>query len=235
MNPALIVTRNCLELTQKCVKSLREQDIPVTIFIIDNGSRDFTAQWASDQGILLHSATTNTGFSAPVNHGLSVIFNKGAEHCFVVNNDTEFGPHTYSDLLKTMSPFVTGASWENRDEVMDPANRWNGSLTDGPDFSAFLVRKSRWEEIGPFDESMAIYCSDVDMDIRARRMGITLQNSHIKFYHNRSSTMRLASHGDRAAIKAQADADHMAFKEKYGMFPGQPGYEKLFAAVHETM
>ena len=228
MNPVLILSRNTLELTRRCVESIRKQDIPTRIFVIDNGSRDGSMQWAESEGILLDAAPTNTGFSAAVNHGLAVIFAKGAEWCLVPNSDTELAPWTYREVLSTHSGFVTGASWDKLDAVMSEDNHWHGELTAGPDFSCFLVSRAMWETVGELDRDMGIYCSDVDYDIRARRMGITLHNSHIKFFHNRSSTLRLASAGDRAAIKAQADHDHLVFKARYGMMPGDPGQEKLW-------
>jgi GT2 family glycosyltransferase len=88
-----------------------------------------------------------------------------------LNNDTEIPPWFYRELLACDVPFVTGVTSTNRVEVAMPPVR---SLTDGPDFSAFLIRRSAWEAIGPFDESMVHYCSDVDYDIRARKLGITL-------------------------------------------------------------
>ena len=33
MNPVLILTHNCLELTKKCVESVRAQDVEAYIFV----------------------------------------------------------------------------------------------------------------------------------------------------------------------------------------------------------
>jgi len=45
MNPVLILTHNCLDLTKRCVESIRAQDIDITLQVIDNGSTDGTEEW----------------------------------------------------------------------------------------------------------------------------------------------------------------------------------------------
>ena len=51
MNPTLLLTRNNLNLTKLCVESLRKQDIPTNIYIVDNGSKDGTWQWTHPRSI----------------------------------------------------------------------------------------------------------------------------------------------------------------------------------------
>ena len=74
MNPSLVLTYGNLELTKKCVESLRKQDIPVDIFIVDNGSTDETMSWIIQEGIPSIAMPTNTGFSYGVNTGLLWMF-----------------------------------------------------------------------------------------------------------------------------------------------------------------
>ena len=237
MNPVLILTHNCLELTKRCIESIRAQDTSdVKIFVLDNGSTDGTIDWIySQKDIYTFLRLENDGVSAGWNRLLGILFHCKphglhkagwcAEHVLVVNNDTILAPWTYRKMLEYDAPFVTGVSYTDLDAVMSSENMGSGP-TPGPDFSCFLIRRDCWENVGPFDENMVHYCSDVDYDIRARKAGIMLQNSHIKFYHERSSTIRLSP--DCAAIHEQSAKDHEAFRAKYGVLPGQPGYERIW-------
>ena len=224
MNPVLILTRNCLELTKKCVESVHAQDIGTEIVIIDNGSTDGSLIWLHGEFMQMGTLLTfdgNEGVSRGWNAGLSKIFSQwtlGYEHCLVLNNDTILPPWFYRSLLSCNEPFITGVTCREMDEVMEYREP---SITDGPDFSAFLIRRDFWQKVGPFDESMVNYCSDVDYNFRAREMGLFCRNSHIKFYHERSSTLRLASPEDHKAIQEQSNRDHEAFRRKYGKMPNE--------------
>ena len=50
-NPVLLLARNCLELTKRCVESIHAQDIPTYILVIDNASTDGTFDWLQDNQI----------------------------------------------------------------------------------------------------------------------------------------------------------------------------------------
>lgn len=220
MTPVLILTHNCLELTKRCVESVRSQDVDTQIHVVDNGSMDDTPLFCFSQNDIHFSACgENKGVSYGWNRYIQYNFDKGFDHVLVINNDTELPSFFLRELLACNVPFVTGASSTDRDAVAQPPVR---SLTDGPDFSAFLIRREAWEKVGPFDETMVHYCSDVDYDIRARAAGLTLHNCHVKFYHERSSTLRLSA--DRAAIEERSHLDHLAFKAKYGCFPNELGW-----------
>jgi GT2 family glycosyltransferase len=228
MNEVLILTRNCLEMTKRCVESVRGQDIPTTVHIIDNGSTDGTPEW-----ITANKCGFDTGYHFMRNEGVSVGWNfqlgllfegADAEHVLVLNNDTELPSYFYRKLLSYDLPFVTGISV---DEPKDHPDSWQ-QPAESPDFSAFLIRRDAWEKVGRFDERMKLYASDCDWCVRAYRAGIKPMNSGVPFRHERSSTLRHAPPADRAAIEKQADADRRVFKEKWGCFPWEPEYSKLF-------
>jgi GT2 family glycosyltransferase len=228
VNPVLVLTRNCLELTKKCIASVMLQDVPVRLLVIDNGSTDGTIDWLESpayRGIWAGSLN-NDGVSKGWNRGLKALFADGAEHVLVCNNDTVLSPWTYRLLLDYNAPFVTGASFGDMSEVMTPQEP--RELTGGPDFSCFLIRKDAWEKVGPFDEEMVHYCGDCDWHLRAHRLGLFLGNSHVKFFHQRSSTLKRASRQDQIAIARRAELDRNVFYAKYGCLPGEPGYAELF-------
>lgn len=50
----------------------------------------------------------------------------------------------------------------------------------------------------------------------------------VAFYHERSSTLRLANPEEKIWINTQANKDRQAFRDKYGCIPGERAYEDLF-------
>jgi GT2 family glycosyltransferase len=239
MNPVLILTRNCLELTKRCVESVRQQDIPVSIQIYDNESSDGTQAWLdSQEDIINQSSNVDLGVSAGWNFVLEILFKKqwkraghkmqgwGAEHVLVLNNDTILPSWFYRQLLSYKLPFISGISVNDMRQIAEPPPYRTKS--PHPDFSAICLTREAWEKIGPFDESMVHYCGDMDYHLRAHRAGIHLYAANCPFYHERSSTLRLAAKEERDAIQAQADADRKVFKEKWGVGANDPAYENLF-------
>jgi GT2 family glycosyltransferase len=235
MNPVLILTHNCLNLTKKCVASVRAQDIETAVEIIDNGSTDGTENWLAENSpaitddwkmtaILNHA---NLGVSSQWNRGLDFFFNGvHAEHVLIVNNDTILPPWFYRELLSYNLPFISGTTVDQMEQIATP--RHPQAAADAPDFSAFLIRREAWQKIGSFDERMKNYYSDNDWHVRAHQAGITLWNSGIPFYHERSSTLKQASEKERRMLELQSLADEEVFVSIYGCSTWQPAYAELF-------
>lgn len=234
MNHALLLTKNCLSLTQNCIESLRAQDIPVKIHVYDNLSSDETPGYLEKQeDIIDHSSGVDIGVSGGWNFVLDSLFSTSdpahgwhADHVLVCNNDTYLRPDTYSRLMDYDVPFITGVSVGSMQEINDPLP--HKGLAPCPDFSCFLLRREAWNAIGPFQESMVLYCQDMDYHVRAHRLGIPLWNSGLPFFHNRSSTLRLSSTKERRLIQLQADADRETFRSIYGVGANDPEYADLF-------
>ena len=232
MNPIILLLHNALAMTKKCIDSLRTQDVPVDIYVGDNASTDGTQIWLRDGGTGIKGTTCwedNIGVSAGWNILLDHVFDLGAEHALVINNDVQLPAWFYSTLLSYDIPFVTGVSVGSLDEIAAPPPRKD--LVPHPDFSAFLIRRECWETVGPFDDTLVNYCGDLDYHIRAHRAGIHLMNAGLPFYHERSSTISLADPIDRRRIQARADEDRKVFAAKYAKY-GVPalggGYDSMF-------
>lgn len=242
MNPVVLLTRNCLKYTKACVASLLAQDIPVDLFIWDNGSTDGTKEWLSELEIPSHIfiQSENLGVSRPWNEMLEKVFSDKAlddpaEHCLVVNNDTVFPKSFYRGLLQYDAPFVTGNSTGDAADIEridnDPESVIGNrpTLVPHPDFSAYMITKDAWQTIGPFDERMVIYASDLDYHIRAHRRGIMLMNSAIPFYHERSSTLNNADPRERRMIELRADADREVLRQKWNCTAWGEDYKAQFS------
>lgn len=229
-NPVLILTFNNLDLTRRCVESVRNQDIETRIVIIDNGSTDGTREWLQEfEGYgEAYLNPTNRGVSFGWNVGLENLFSQGAEHCFVVNNDTVLPRWWCRTLLSYDGPFVTGVAIDTM-PLREPDKC---PLSPHPDFSAFLIRKECWQKVGAFDEAMQLYVQDCDYHVRAHRLGVPLMKACVEYFHVNSQTMRRASPDVKAHIATRANADREVFRSKYGCVPGTPAYSALFEENH---
>ena len=228
MNPCLILTRNCLDLTKRCVESVRKQDCgDVWIRVVDNGSTDGTPDWCdANEDIQGWFYLKNEGVSRGWNLALDDEFLcQKTSHCLVIGNDTVLAPWTYSALLSANVGFVTGV-----DVAMDPlpAKPDVFPLSPHPDFSCFLIKREVWEAVGPFDERMVSYAGDCDYHVRAHRLGIPLWKASIPYNHERSSTMNRADLAERAELNAQANRDRAVFQSIYHCLPGTKEYAELF-------
>src|SRR6266849_9765332 len=237
MNPVLMLCRNALALTKRAVESVLHQDIPVTLYICDNDSNDGTHEWLEEEILSWAPSehygrvrnwrfTPAKGVSASWNFGLDYLFNTAmCQYVLVVNNDVILHRSNYSALLADGGSFVTGVS------VGDVAQlEWDGipRKRHHPDFSDFLIRRSVWETVGKFDESMVHYASDGDMHLRCYRAGIECYTIGVPFVHYASGTLKSANAEEKAAILKQADLDRETFERKWGCKMGSPEYYRMF-------
>lgn len=229
MNPVLILTHNCLELTKRCVESVSQQDIShseLCTFILDNGSTDGTPEYFKREwGLTNHyAAKENLGVSRGWNMGLTRLF-QWSESVLVLNNDVVLPKWFYRTLLSYDAPFVSGVAIDTM--PLDIPERM--PLVPHPDFSAFLIRRECWEKVGKFDEDMVLYAQDCDYHVRAHRLGVPLMKANVPFFHVNSQTMKRAIPEERKWIQEQANRDREVFMSKHGCLPGTTEYNALFS------
>ncbi len=124
VNPVLILTHNCLEMTINCVESVIHQDIDCWIQAIDNDSSDGSYEWLEGSTLGALQFSPQIGVSAGWNVGLNNLFNnEGAEHVLVLNNDVILPYWFYSSLLAYDVPFVSGVSVDKMEEIVNPMPR----------------------------------------------------------------------------------------------------------------
>lgn len=225
--PVLIVLRNNLHLTRPCLKSVEAQDIPVMPWLIDNGSTDGTQQWAATQrGILYTYYAERLSVAQAWNIGLSMLFEKmGFEAAIVLNNDTELRPDTARLLLEDGGGFVTAVGVRERKLIETLSTPDPNAKRPHPDFSCYLIRKSVYEQIGPFDENFHIaFCEDGDYDLRLYKDGIRAYCLDLPFLHHGSMTVKNAEPAEIRRIQIQADKNREYFKRKWGFAMGSEEY-----------
>src|SRR5947208_5145957 len=84
MNAVLMLTRNALELTKQAVESVLAQNVPVTLYIVENDSTDGTKEWLKEHlyasnlkeqsNLRYWNMTPAKGVSASWNFGLNYLF-----------------------------------------------------------------------------------------------------------------------------------------------------------------
>jgi GT2 family glycosyltransferase len=227
-----MLVHNNLEGTQRAVESVLRQDIgDLHLIVMDNDAPVPIREWIMSRYLNCPRYSPQIGVTKAWNIGLEAVFEfMGCEHCLVLNNDVELAPDFYRRLLEFRDEgvppgLVSGISTSCREDIHHEAAQ--PSLS--PDFSAFLIRRQLWTALGGFDDSMVHYASDNDFHVRAYKSGWRLVNSGIPFYHERSSTMRLAESDEQYALSNQADKDREVFKKKWNCYPWEvKAYDALF-------
>ena len=170
--------------------------------------------------------------------GLEHLFRKN-DHVLVVNNDCELRPDTYRHLLADGGEFVTAVGTRDPEKIKPPYVVPDSALKrNHPDFGAYLIRRSVWEKVGPFDEKFLIgYGEDCCMHLRMHRAGIAAYALELPYLHYGAQTLKNAEPEEQQLIQKQADRNREYFREKYGFSLGSPEYYREFngeAPVEET-
>lgn len=229
-SPIICPVRNCMALTRKAIASFRAQDIDdAVIFVINNGSQDGTTQWLNTQRDIIHMHyEPGLSVAASWNVALSYVFRMGAEYALVVNNDVELRRDTYRRLVEDGGPFVTAVGKREVDltdlSVPDPERR-----RPHPDFSCYLIRRSVYDAVGPFDENFLIaYCEDSDFHVRMHQKDIHAYCLDLPFLHHGAQTIKYADMSEVRKIQAQAEKNRAYFKAKYGFVVASKEYYDFF-------
>lgn len=181
-----------------CLQSLRQQTFAgFTVTVVDNGSRDGSIDLVEQQfpEVRLIKLDHNTGFSVAVNTGIEAA---KAPWLLLLNNDMEVAPDCLENLrlavaqypeydffaLKMMNfhqrEFIDGAG----DAVLrggvgyrlgtmekDGEGYRHDRETFGACAGAALYARGMFARVGLFDSDFFAYLEDVDLNMRARRLG----------------------------------------------------------------
>jgi GT2 family glycosyltransferase len=166
------------------------------IIVVDNGSKDGSAECAEKLGARVIRLQQNQGFSVAVNRGIRETRSPAIA---ILNNDVELGSGWFSKLCKGLDQpgvwFATGKLLQasgrqlidgSFDAVCRGGCAWRcgEGKPDGPlwsiqrtihfaPFTAIVVRKELFERIGDLDERLESYLEDVDFGLRCAAKGYT--------------------------------------------------------------
>lgn len=158
------------ERTRECVASVRRHEAAAwPIVVIDDGS-------APAHRALLREDDPQTRFVSVRHRGLTAAWNIGVrlaetELVVLVNNDVRWSGPVVDGLaqpLRDKTALVTGVAW--REERWWPS-RWKEALPPRPLLAGWCwaFRRQTWLELGGFDESLELYFSDTDFQLRVLR------------------------------------------------------------------
>ena len=199
---------NCMDLTliipnyngqpflKECLKSLKKQEHPFDVIVVDNASNDGSVAYIRENypEFKLIENQENLGFATAVNQGIKA---SNSEFICLLNNDVQLESGTISSLLKCIkkdenifavsSKMIQYHDQANMDNAGDEYTilGWTRRVgygkspekynTEREIFSACaaasIYRRSILNEIGYFDENFFAYMEDVDLSYRARIHG----------------------------------------------------------------
>ncbi len=210
------------EYTIPCVESLLAGSVvPEWILVWDNASTDDSPERIGKRfpGVQIIRSENNIGFAAANNRGASELLRRGADHVWILNNDTLVAPDCLKVLTDAMEehPEVAGATgkilyaepadaiwyagarcrpWSLKADHRGVGERDVGQYDQaGPvEFISgccMLIRREALESHGLFDERYFIYDEDTDWCLRMREAGrILWYEPRAVLWHRVSATMK---------------------------------------------
>ncbi len=171
---------NGYKVTSETVQSLKRIKYSnYKIVVVDDCSKDdsYIKLKLENPDIQVLKTKRNSGLCTAFNVGIKEAILNGADYIFVVQNDTKnFSINYFGEMLKT---------FEDDDKLgivgslvydYDGNFRWKGEakmkfgykleLSEG-----YVIRREVFENIGLFNERLAVYFEDLDFVIRARNFG----------------------------------------------------------------
>ncbi len=228
MNNAITVliydrTEAQYKLSRAAVESALSQDIPVDVYIINNGSTcERTKEWLGEvaeplgSSPVVYSYEQNLSPMKVSNMQLGFLFNAGYDHILGLPNDIIAPPNLYRKMLEReellVTPGMHGTKTESHDPWTEDVKRIHGDIH----MSAMLIRRQAYETLMQrdgyfYDEGYFMYASDCDLKMRLE--GIPTAQLDILCWHYGGASHRLAVGGQPYE---QADKDRAYFEKKWG-------------------
>lgn len=218
-NAVLMIAYNNWEMTRDAVESVFNQDIPVRLTIVNNGSTDGTREYLEslDKEVEIYHLPQNVSPVRLANSHTAHIFERES-YLLAVPNDVILPPNFYRLLLKWPRGFVC-ASQTREKGVESPETCV--AVNECTPMAVILIRRWAYQAImdkdGYFlDEGMFHYASDCCLALRMAACGIRGVQLSVPYYHFSSASLRLADNETRRKMEVQADADRAYFERKYG-------------------
>lgn len=220
MNPVFMLAYNNLEMTKAAVDSVLAQDIPVDLYLVNNGSTDATQGWADGMAALfpnIHVTHLENNIS-PVKIANELLANLiRCDYALLLANDLVLPPDFYRELLRWPRGIVCGSEVRS---LPLPDMQPYSAVSENTPMSAMLLRRWCYEAVIArdgyfFDEGMFHYASDCDLALRIASCGIRGVQINVPYLHHSSATIKTATPEVQAAMHSQADADRLYFFKKW--------------------
>jgi len=238
-------TKACIDSLMDAMVRAKAHGIDAHIILIDNASTDETkvegAKFNAD--LLFYQRNEQRwGFQKSVNFGVKYGMEHGADLMLICNNDIVIHPEAIWRMAERfgkdnvglvscmdvrgemrengIQPLMIGSISAKEKEKVDEAPH--------PNFSAFMVSKACWEEVGEFDELFEpAYFEDNDFHYRMKLLGVpAITFPPAMFYHYGSRTQNEASETGQPIVAGALFENNRAFyARKWGGNPGDEKYE----------
>lgn len=197
----IIVSYNGELWLQRCLDSVFASSIDLDVIVVDNCSQDNThAILKTFANVTVLNQSTNLGFGAANNIGMSYALQQGAEYVFLMNQDVYLQPNTVEALVKVIQI-------ENGIGILSPIHL-NGIQTElDLNFSNYLQKN----KLFLFDAIKGVYSKDIYDVPFVNAAGWLISSNVLKqiggfdplFYHYGEDVnfcQRLLFHGFKIAI-----------------------------------
>ena len=202
---AVVLTWNDVDMASRCLASLRLSTYTnLKTVLVDNGSSFPTIPPLREQfpEVTMVPLSENFGFTGGCNRGIEKALELGADHVFLLNNDTIVHEEAISELVKAMDARPDAAMtsavllypgedkriqshcvWPHRERAYGRRESVGELLTeDRRDIletgfapaCAVLYRASALKEVGLFDESLFTNWEDYDLCMRFTDAGFKM-------------------------------------------------------------
>jgi GT2 family glycosyltransferase len=228
MNPVMLFCYNLtpeqLALSKETLASVFEQDIPVTIYAIDNGSAPETWEWMTEvarnhDNFRCYRNPQNIPPVIVANFWLKQLFLQ-YKHVLAIPNDVILSKSLYREFLKWPRGIVTGSMTDDRSyDINQPYTP--AAISENTPLALVLYRKWAYDALIVkdgyfFDERFTHYCSDCDWALRTASCGIRGIQLNVPYWHYNSASHRLAPPEVGDTMRRGANVDRQRFFEKWG-------------------
>ena len=261
MNTAIIIlTWNGLELTKRCLDSLKPNALPagVKIIVVDNHSTDGTLEYLQSLNhITLIANSSNLGYGKAVNLGIAAA-NPQAD-IVLLNNDTEILTQDWLEQLANqvskhpeqgiigVKILQANGKLQHCGAYLPMDNYWGQQLgahefdigqysgiteSESVVFACVYIRRAVINQIGVLDERFFAYFEDTDYCLRAKLAGFkVVVNGDIRVSHKENSSTKINGvNHSKILLKSQK-----TFKEKWGSHLNQTRYAQGKLDFHSIL
>lgn len=197
---AVVLNFNDRDATKRCVLSLLSGSrVPSRVVVVDNGSTQVPALSLDgfSGSVEVVRLETNLGYAGGNNVGVAAALRHTPDFVWILNNDTSVHRDCLEKILDAIasSPcdeeavFLTGVRHEGLNQwwfLGGWIDRRTGTVWHTPQTPivgdvvptayiagcSFIAPSVTFKRVGGFDESLFLYCEDVDWSIRAMALGV---------------------------------------------------------------
>ncbi len=228
--------------TKRTLESIKSEDNELIFIIIDNNSIDKTKEEAEKrqgENFVYIRNDKNIGVASSWNLGIKKGIEKDCEYFFIINNDLLFQSNTIDTIVKR---FHNNTKEENigiitahniQGELDSPQDIFDYDYrkkidipeSEHPDFSAFMLTKKCYNEVGQFDENFyPAYFEDNDYHYRLYLKGIKAINYPMAVYYHFGSRSKKFINNFNTLFEKNREY----YKKKWGGIPGEEIFKSPF-------